>query len=186
MSKRIILSLFLGLISSGILFTARTQAQTRRPISEIDKIYAEDQLVRQSPRPDAPKRQYHSDAERENATRKLLARGKLQSARDFEEAAVIFQHSRTPGDYLLAHTLALIAVSKGDTNAVWIAAATLDRYLMSSGKPQIYGTQFLTPPGGRATQEPYNRTLISDTLRKQLGVPSLKEQEQQLKKFQQQ
>ncbi len=42
-----------------------------------------------------------------------------------------------PDDYLLAHTLAMIAVAKGDEGSLWIGTATLDRYLQSVGKPQI-------------------------------------------------
>jgi hypothetical protein len=66
--------------------------------------------------------------------------------------------------------------------AIWIAAATLDRYLQNIGQKQIFGTQFLThsqndPEGW--TQEPYDRTLISDALWDQLGVPAQKVQEEQ-------
>ena len=125
----------------------------------------------------------NSDEQREIATRKLLENGSLKSGKDFEEAAIIFQHSHESDDYLLAHTLAMIAVSKGDKDALWIATASLDRYLMAIGKSQIYGTQFMTPPGKHATQEPYNRTLISDRLRSELQVPSQAEQEIRLKGY---
>jgi hypothetical protein len=151
--------------------------------SAIDRIYADDQQAREGPNPQAPKAVYKSDDEREAATRKLLEKGALRSGKDFEEAAIIFQHSHQSDDYLLAHTLALISVSKGDRDAIWIASATLDRYLMAIGNPQIYGTQFMTPVGKHATQEPYNRVLISDELRKELGVPSQAEQELQRKDF---
>ena len=84
-----------------------------------------------------------------------------------------------PDDYLMAHTLSMIAVAKGDSSALWIATATLDRYLQSTGKPQIYGTQF--KPGKEASQEPFNRKLISDSLRHEMGVPSLAAQQEQYK-----
>jgi hypothetical protein len=122
-----------------------------------------------------------SDAERRVATRKLLAEDKLHTGEDFSRAAFVFQHGESPDDFLLAHTLAMIAVSKGKHDALWIATATLDRYLNSIKQPQIFGTQFhLQNP---TTQEPYNRMLISDALRRQLGVPSLAAQEQQRKKY---
>ncbi len=126
---------------------------------------------------------YRSDEERLAATRKLLDRGELHSGKDYEEAAVVFQHSRQPDDYLVAHTLAVIAIAKGDKDAIWIASASLDRYLSSVGKSQIYGTQFHTPIGGPATQEPYNRTLISDALRRDLSVPSQAEQQKTLEEY---
>jgi hypothetical protein len=159
--------------------------ETDTPNAEMAKIYGEDQKVRQSPKT-ITKEDWvvidKSDAERRQATRKLLAASQLHTGRDFTEAAFIFQHGGAPEDYLLAHTLAVIAVSKGDVTATWIAAATLDRYLQSIAQPQIYGTQYITK-NVPATQKPYNRDLISDELRHQLGVPSQAMQQEQLKDY---
>lgn len=58
---------------------------------------------------------------------------------------------------MLAHTLAMVAVADGDGSALWIAAGV----------------------GGSLTQEPYNTSLISDALRRQLDVPSLGDQKKQ-------
>jgi hypothetical protein len=124
-----------------------------------------------------------SDAARRTATARLLAEGKLHTGEDFERAAFVFQHGDSPDDYLLAHTLAILAVARGQATAMWIAAATLDRYLQSINKPQIYGTQFLTKPKQATTQEPYNRGLVSDAVRGYLGVPSQAEQEEQRKRY---
>jgi hypothetical protein len=77
----------------------------------------------------------------------------------------------------------MVAVATGQSSAIWIASATLDRYLNSIHQPQIYGTQFYTKLKEPATQEPYNRTLISDALRRQLSVPSQAEQEEQRKRY---
>jgi hypothetical protein len=117
------------------------------------------------------------DAERRKAAEQLLIYNRLHTATDFWHASFIFQHGERPDDYLVAHTLAMISAKLGRPDAIWIAAAALDRYLQNIGKPQIFGTQFQTPHGGVATQEPYNRTLISDALRAKLNVPSLKQQE---------
>jgi hypothetical protein len=161
------------------------EEETDTPNAEMAKIYEEDQKVRQSPKT-ITKEDWvvidKSDAERREVTRKLLAAGQLHTGKDFTEAAFIFQHGGTPEDYLLGHTLAVIAVAKGEMGATWIAAATLDRYLQSIAQPQIYGTQFVTK-SMPATQEPYNRDLISDALRLQLGVPTLSVQLEQLKDY---
>jgi hypothetical protein len=124
-----------------------------------------------------------ADAARREATRKLLVKGKLHTGEDFERAAFVFQHGDTPDDYLLAHTLAMVAVAKGHRGALWIEAATLDRYLNFVHQPQIYGTQFFFKPNEPTTQEPYNRTLIPDSLRLGLGVPSQAAQEEQRKRY---
>jgi hypothetical protein len=124
-----------------------------------------------------------SDADHRLATMKLLNAGALHTGEDFTWAAFIFQHGSTSNDHLLAHTLALVAIKKGSGDALWIATATLDRYLQSIKQPQIYGTQFPTPKNLPTTQEPYDRSLISDSLRLELGVPPLAAQETQRQKY---
>ena len=124
------------------------------------------------------------DAGRRDQVRQLLKDGKLHTGEDFEHAAFIFQHGGTPDDYLLAHTLAMVAVARGRVSALWIGAARLDRYLQNIGKPQIYGTQFKWSNKDQpTTQEPYNRTLVGDSLRRALGVPSRTAQEEQRQKY---
>ena len=120
-----------------------------------------------------------ADEARRQATATLLRDGKLHTGHDYESAALVFQHGGSPDDFLLAHTLAMVAISKGQSGAVWIASATLDRYLQNIHQPQIFGTQFHTTGKEPSTQEPYNRGLVSDALRGQLGVPSQAEQEKQ-------
>lgn len=150
--------------------------------AEMEKIFAADQKDRQA---SISKIDWtvveKADAVRRAATLSLLNAGKLHTGEDFRWAAFVFQHGDTPDDYLLAHTLAMAAMAKGQSNAIWIAAATLDRYLNSIHQPQIFGTQFYTKKNEPTTQEPYNRSLISDALRKQLGVPSQAAQEEQRK-----
>ena len=150
---------------------------------EMKRIFDEDQRARQTGVKTDWAEVNRLDAERRDATRKLLKDGALHSGQDFGWAAFVFQHGSTPDDYLLAHTLAIVALKKGDQDSVWIATATLDRYLQSINQPQIYGTQFRSLKGEATTQDPYNRTLISDSLRRQLGVPSIDQQQGQLKQW---
>jgi hypothetical protein len=123
------------------------------------------------------------DEARRARVRALLDAGALASGDDYYHAAFVFQHGSEPGDYLLAHSFALIAAARGRPDATWIGAATLDRYLQNIGRPQIYGTQYSTPRGRPATQEPYDRALVSDALRAALGVPDLAEQERNPAEF---
>jgi hypothetical protein len=111
------------------------------------------------------------DAQRRKQVRDLMARGALQTGHDFDEAAFVFQHGDNPNDYLLAHTLAIVAVTKGSSKSRWIAAATLDRYLQAVKEPQIFGTQYRKPDrSDKFTQEPYNRQLVPDALRLDMCV----------------
>ncbi len=150
---------------------------------EMKRIFDEDQAARKQSSQIDWSVVDKSDAERRERTRQLMARGALNTGEDYERAAFIFQHGKKPDDFLLAHTLAMIAVAKGQRSALWIASATLDRYLQSIEKPQIFGTQYMFMSDKPGTQEPYDRTLVSDTLRKELGVKSQAEQERQLKEF---
>jgi len=162
-----------------------TSGDSDSPNPEMKAIFDEDQRVRQTSKIDWSV-VGKSDAERREQTRKLLAAGALHTGSDFEGAAFVFQHGGTAEDYLLAHTLAMIAVSKGDSTAIWIASATLDRYLEHIKQKQIFGTQYSSDGKNSWTQEPYDRALVSDALRQQLGVPSQAMQAKQLQFFQNQ
>ena len=160
---------------------ARTYAlaqPARRSNPEMAAIFAADQAARTGGGAIDWSVVEPQDLARRQRTRQLLDAGALQSGDDYWHAAFVFQHGSEPEDYLLAHTLAMVAIARGRPDATWIAAATLDRYLQNIGQKQIYGTQYRTPPGERATQEPYDRTLISDALREALGVPNQAAQEQ--------
>ena len=161
-----------------------TQADVTTDNAEMAKIFDEDQKPRQEAlaakaAPDWARIE-KDDAARRQQTKALLDAGALHTGHDYQRAAFIFQHGDGPNDYLLAHTLAAVATAKGNADAIWIGAATLDRYLQSIGRPQIYGTQTLTPDKKPPTQDPYDRRLISDALRQELGVPSMASQQRQL------
>jgi len=117
------------------------------------------------------------DEARRARTRELLDSGAFRTGSDFFNAATVFQHGSTPADFMLAHTLAVVAAARGRSDAAFMAAASLDRYLQAVGHAQVYGTQYRTPDRRNTTQEPYDRTLVSDALRQALDVRTLAEQE---------
>lgn len=126
----------------------------------------------------------------------LLAAGDLKTGEDFKEAAFIFQHGNNPDDCLFAHVLAMEAVIKGSDSAKWMEAATLDRYLQSIGRPQVFGTQYPLDPNlphrvasskarfrtGR-TLAPYNEQFLPDSARLDFCVPVLAQQKQNVAMF---
>jgi hypothetical protein len=122
-----------------------------------------------------------ADAARRDATRKLMSDGKLHTGADFKNAAYIFQHTAVaPEEFLLAHALAMAAVAKGEASANFIAAETLDRYLQSIHQPQVFGTQMRIENQSNP-KEPYNRTLVPNSLRRLLSVPPQATQQEQSK-----
>ncbi len=116
------------------------------------------------------------DAARLARTQTLLEAGALKSGLDFYRAAFIYQHGQQPEDYLKAHHLAVIAISKG-YDARWISAATLDRYLQATGKKQVYGTQSRANEVGQYIREPVELGIVSDAERGELNVPALADEE---------
>jgi hypothetical protein len=163
------LSLALIAFASIIIPLSRQQDRTDKTTptkvlhgkSTMRKIYEEDQ----KDRTDAA-----GDARRREQVRQLISEGKVQSGEDYYYAAFIFQHGQKPSDYLYAHVLAVTAVNKGLLNAMWLSAATLDRYLHSIRQPQVFGTQFESLDNSPDTQEPYDRGIVSDALRAQWCV----------------
>ena len=123
------------------------------------------------------------DRAREKRVKELIDANALGTGADYYHAAMVLQHAPAPDDYLLAHDLCVVAVSKGEERAKWLAAASLDRFLMNIGRPQRFGTQF------RSTDVAHPVTLVatdpsvSDSLRRALNVPPLAEAKEREAKF---
>ena len=97
----------------------------------------------------------------------------LYTGADNYYAAMILQHGEKPEDYLLAHELCIVAISKREAKAKWLAAATEDRFLMMIGHPQRFATQFRADKGVYRLYETDSR--VTDELRHALDVPSFAE-----------
>lgn len=167
------------LVTSSL--AAQDPASAGRPVAnnpELERIYQEDQAERakgKKPGPDAAER----DRERLKQVAALLDAGAARTADDFFHAAQVYNHGVTAEEILRAHVLATLAASKGNKQALFLSAASLDRFLRAIGRPQVFGTQY-NSQGNMATMEPFDRSM-SDALRTAFGVPSLKEQEARLK-----
>lgn len=82
------------------------------------------------------------DRKRRAIVKKLIRGGKVKIKSELFYAAVIFQHGTKPEHFKLANQLTTRSMKMGYKRARWLYAATLDRWLMSCGKPQKFGTQF--------------------------------------------
>ena len=76
-----------------------------------------------------------------DAARKLYDSGKLGAPIDLMRASAIFASSTDPDELALAHDLSVEALSRGVKPARRIVLESEDRLLLSSGRPQRYGTQ---------------------------------------------
>ena len=115
------------------------------------------------------------DEQRELKVKQLLAAGSLVSGADYYHAAMVLQHATSPDDYLLAHDLCVIAISKGENKAKWLAAASMDRFLINIGRPQRFGTQFQSKRSFKPPMLVSVDPSVPDALRKELDVPTLEE-----------
>jgi hypothetical protein len=181
--------LFLGglLIRQSVAsqsFAMQSSAQSApRDNEELTRIEQEDQSDRT---PSAGKSWDWSvvgprDDARLARVKELYIQNKLQTGNDYFRAALILQHSLAPEDYLLAHELSVVALSKGKPNAGaldarGLAAASEDRFLMSINRPQRFGTQYpVEDENASVTRYKLYKTDsgVTDELRSAMNVPSL-------------
>jgi hypothetical protein len=151
---------------------------------ELAKMYTEDQADRQ-PKGGKPI-DWAAVGPRDKArlarAKELYRAGKLQTGADYYHTAMLHQHSLGPADHLLAHELCVVAVGKGEKRARWLAAASEDRFLMSIGRPQRFGTQFQAVGGGPFRLHKVEDG-VTDALRKEFGVPTLEESKKREEKM---
>jgi|SRR3989344_3613169 len=147
---------------------------------ELEKIYREDIEDRKRENqywdnPKINKEINRKDQERKTRVKQLIKKGLLKEAVDYHHAALIFQHGETSGDFKKAHELAKKALAMGDNTARWLFASTLDRYLLSKGKAQKFGTQFKQNEKGRWELAQPIDPKTTDKERTKYSVPPLKD-----------
>jgi hypothetical protein len=122
------------------------------------------------------------DLARRKEVQELIGRGEINTQNDLYRAAVIFLHGAEPKDFLTAHRLAVIASLQGHRAARWLIAASLDRFLMSMGLPQTYGTQFEQNEEDSRYQLrlPIDDSAVLHFEKRFFGVPSVMERLAQL------
>jgi hypothetical protein len=178
------LTLLIPLLSTFGLTAAEPAGSAASNNNELLRIYQADQKDREAPigsidwKTIGPR-----DAARRARVRQLIDKGEVRTGLDYERAAMVFQHGDTSDDILFAHVLAVTALGKGNTQARWLAAASLDRYLHRLGQPQVFGNQYTnkdTSGNEGWTMEPYNRELIAPSILQANCVPDRRDQEAML------
>lgn len=150
-------------------------------LDELRRLYEDDgALRREGLRLRVLPRMVWADWRHRRRVKRLLKDGLLEAPEDYYHAAMILQHSLAVADYSQAHQLAMRAVELGYTHGRWLAAATLDRWLMRQRRPQKYGTQY-TMVGARWKVWAWGKRFrlwdvdpaTSDAERAEWGVPAL-------------
>lgn len=111
------------------------------------------------------------DEARLKRVKELYEEGLIKTADDMFYTALIFQHGGSSEAYKIAMELTRKAMEMGHESAKKLFPRTEDRYLLSMGKPQIWGTQFRKNENGRwQLIEPFDRNTVSEEKRKEFGV----------------
>jgi hypothetical protein len=151
------------------------EAFVRESNPELLAAYLSDREDRAGEIPD-PATVMLRDASRRNIVRIAHALRSLRTADDYLHAALVMQHGSTAEDIAMARDFARKAVELRPwlAEARWLYAASTDRYLRQTGKPQIFGTQY-SMIDGQWTLEPFDPAAITDEERARWRAHSVAE-----------
>ena len=143
--------------------------------SELKRMFEEDQSSRKLEKIDWNKLKKEDEA-RMKRVEEMAGSGILKTANDYYHAAMIYQHGSDSTAYKKAwkYSKQSAAIDTTNENARWLSVASNDRYLLSIGKPQIYGTQFLILENKWYLSD-FDSTKVTDEERKAYGTRTIKE-----------
>jgi len=149
---------------------------------ELKKMYEEDQKAREEEKINW-KELTKQDSIRRCLVKDMIKQNMLSTSNDYYHAAMVFQHGKDSTSYKLAWDYSLKAsmMDTANTNARWLSAASYDRYLISKGKPQVYGTQFIILDKKYYLQD-IDTTKVTDIERKYYGTRTIEEIKEYLTK----
>lgn len=81
------------------------------------------------------------DEARRKRVGEIYGEGCINSAADYAAAALVYQHGTIPDHYFQTFVWAKRAVELGDASQSRLMEMGIDRYLVHSGKRQLFGTQ---------------------------------------------
>ncbi len=112
----------------------------------------------------------------------LYDQGAVRDAQDCFHAALVLLYGDRPAHYDLSRSLAQQSAKMGEVRAWTLQAMAWDRWLLSIGKPQRFGTQ-IVKQRGRWSLSDIDET-ITDVDRAFYGVPPLYVQQQRVQQLQ--
>lgn len=150
----------------------------------IKKIYNSDQADRKKL---IPKGEFDllnkNDKKRRGLIYNLIKSSTKFSAEEMYHIAFILHHSPFIKDSNLAIKYAKKSFDLGFKKAGWLYAATIDRLCMKRKLPQKYGTQYFKKDANSKFELYKTDESITDKERIELGVPTLKEAQENVKNF---
>jgi hypothetical protein len=128
--------------------------------AELAELAEQDQLERAQGYVDIA-----NDISRLKRVQELENSNAFHHALDYYHAALIYQHGTEPHHFLKAYLLSkeALKIDPSLVNAKWLSCAADDRYLLSIGKAQVWGTQYLVKDdNSRVIREPYHHWVKTD------------------------
>ena len=143
----------------------------------LSKLEASDQRERE--KPNLTKNDWltmnKNDLKRRIQVSELFAEGCFKSAADYYNAAMIFQHGDAPDQYYQAFIWAKRSAELGNFAGKHMSFLAVDRYLVSVGKKQLFGSQYYAKKINTCfCMQPVEKS-FSDKLRKEYAGATLKE-----------
>lgn len=119
---------------------------------------------------------YENDLIRRKRVGEILGEGCFKTSDDYVAASLIYQHGEVSDHFYQAFVWANRAVQLGDSHQTALVAVTIDRYLVSIGKMQLFGSQAYASDatGWCYCLEPVESS-FPDELRKEYAGASLDE-----------
>lgn len=116
--------------------------------AELQKIELEDQADRKGQMDQIDwKKVTPRDLQRRIRVAELFAAGCFKDAKDFANAALVYQHGDTADHAFQAFVWAKRAIQLGDSSQKSLMAVALDRYLVRSGQKELFASQASKGPG---------------------------------------
>jgi hypothetical protein len=153
----------------------------------LRELAKEDQAVRcNEPCPESAKKITRTDDDRRKIVLEIIAKAELKGPEDKFDAALVLQHtgmtfcegrlvSYSADNYLLAHFLFQSAYDGGYKDALYLIAASMDRYLSMTEGTQKYGTnREFNQKTEKEELVPIDRK-TTDAERAKYGIPPLAE-----------
>ena len=154
--------------------SARQEARSK----ELQEIVNADQADRASA-PNIPEDQWPNilkrDLKRRQRVGEIFGEGCFKNPSDYAAAALVYQHGDQPDHYFQTYIWSKRAVELGDASQKRMIALGIDRFLVNTGKKQLFASQASRPFDSKCwCLQPVEST-FTDSKRKEFNAKSVKE-----------
>ncbi len=111
------------------------------------------------------------DEKRLQRVNQIYKQGLITKSQDMYHAGMIYQHGGSSDRYKIAVALSEKGMKLGNKDCKWLYSRAVDRYRLSIGKTQIWGTNWDKNPSGKwVLAEPFDKKAKTDAERKAMGI----------------